>query len=131
MGKKNLLFRKPYRCYKESFKRKVIEEYLMVGSKAVVLRKYKIPYTSALQDWMRAMGYRDLWRPGESCTFGSSNLQVLSTKKDQNQEDLQKRIRELERQLQDEKLRSEGYRRMIKKAETELKIQIEKKSGTK
>jgi hypothetical protein len=40
---------------------------------------------------------------------------------------LQKRVAELERQLQDEKLRSEAYRRMIEKAEKELHIQIRKK----
>ena len=41
--------------------------------------------------------------------------------------ELQKRIAELERQLQDEKLRSEAYQRMIEKAEKELHIQIRKK----
>ena len=45
--------------------------------------------------------------------------------------ELQKRILELERQLEDEKLRSEAYARMIEKAERELKISIRKKIGTK
>jgi transposase len=125
------LKKKSYRFYSESFKRKVIDDYLLVGNKAAILHKYKIPYASAIQDWMGSLGYTDHWRQDESCTFGFSNSLLLSTKKDQTPEDLQKRIRELERQLQDEKLRSEGYRRMIKKAEGELKIQIEKKPGTK
>jgi len=46
-------------------------------------------------------------------------------------DELQKRIKELERQLEDEKLRSEAYARMIEKAEKELKISIRKKTGTK
>src|SRR5436309_1334358 len=45
--------------------------------------------------------------------------------------ELQKRILELERQLEDEKLRSEAYARMIERAEKELKISIRKKIGTK
>ncbi len=44
----------------------------------------------------------------------------------QNMHDLQKKIQQLERQLEDEKLRSELYLRIIEKAEAELKIQIKK-----
>lgn len=117
--------------YKESFKRKVIEEYLSTGcSKISLLRKYKIGGGSPIQHWMRVLGYTDYLQQQESSTFMFSNLLQLSSKKDQNPEDLQEQIRELKRQLQDEKLRSEYYSRIIKKAETELKIPIEKKSGT-
>jgi transposase-like protein len=130
MGRKKSTRVSVYRKYTDSFKRKVIEEYLRVGNKSAILRKYNIPYVSALQDWMRCMAYTDHWRQGESGTFELSNSLPLSNK-DQKAEELQKRIRQLERQLEDEKLRSEGYRRMIKIAETELKIQIEKKPGTK
>ena len=49
----------------------------------------------------------------------------------QDVRDLQKKIQDLERQLQDEKLRSELYLRIIEKAEEELKIQIKKKPFTK
>ena len=45
--------------------------------------------------------------------------------------ELQKRIRQLERQLEDEKLRTEAYKRIIAKAEQELKISIRKKHNTK
>jgi transposase-like protein len=130
MGRKKSTRVSVYRKYTDSFKRKVIEEYLRVGNKAAILRKYNIPSVSALQDWMRCMEYTDYWRQGETCTFELSNSLPLSNK-DQKAEELQKRIRQLERQLEDEKLRSEGYRRMIKIAETEFKIQIEKKAGTK
>jgi len=44
---------------------------------------------------------------------------------------LQKRIQELEHQLQDEKLRSEAYARIIDKAEKEFKVSIKKKLNTK
>jgi len=49
----------------------------------------------------------------------------------ENTRELQKRIQELEQQLQDEKLRSEAYLRIIDKAEKELKIPIKKKLSTK
>ena len=44
---------------------------------------------------------------------------------------LQKKLKELERQLEDEKLRSEIYLRIIEKAEKELNIPIRKKPNTK
>lgn len=46
-------------------------------------------------------------------------------------EDLRRRIKQLERELQDAKLRAEAYSRMIDLAEQELKVAIRKKSGTK
>lgn len=45
--------------------------------------------------------------------------------------ELQRRIKELERQLEIAKLKAEGYELMIKIAEKKLKIPIRKKSGTK
>jgi len=48
-----------------------------------------------------------------------------------NKKQLEERIRELERQLEDEKLRSEAYQRIIEKAEKELKVPIRKKPNTK
>jgi len=52
-------------------------------------------------------------------------------KKLKDEHELHKRIRELERQLAEEKLRSEAYARIIDKAEKELKIPIRKKPNTK
>ena len=46
-------------------------------------------------------------------------------------ESLNKRIKELERDLEDAKLKAEGYSRMIDIAERELKIKIRKKPSTK
>ncbi len=49
----------------------------------------------------------------------------------ENKDGLIKRIKELERQLEDEKIRAEGYSKMIDIAEDQLKISIRKKSTTK
>jgi hypothetical protein len=45
-------------------------------------------------------------------------------------DELKKKVRQLEKQLQTERIRSEFYRTMIDVAERELGISIEKKSGT-
>ena len=51
--------------------------------------------------------------------------------KKENKDGLIKRIKELERQLEDEKIRAEGYSKMIDIAEGQLNISIRKKSTTK
>ena len=121
--------------YDPAFKRKVIEEYLATGcSKMYLLRKYNIQFKSAIQTWMRVLGYTDPGNSGQSFNFGQIIFAPLAKEKRDTPTDiadLQKKIRELERQLEDEKLRSEAYARMIEKAEEELKISIKKKSGTK
>ena len=56
--------------YDGNFKRKVIEEYLSTGcSKMYLLRKYDIQFKSAIQTWMRVLGYTD---PASSGSFWSS-----------------------------------------------------------
>jgi hypothetical protein len=47
-----------------------------------------------------------------------------------NKKQLEEKIRELERQLEDEKLRSEAYQRIIEKAEKDFKVPIRKKPNT-
>jgi cell division septum initiation protein DivIVA len=51
--------------------------------------------------------------------------------KKSDKEALIKRIKELERKLEDEQIRSEGLSKMIDIAEEQLKITIRKKSSTK
>ena len=117
----------------EAFKRKVIEEYLATGMpKERVALKYGIKGNSAILIWMRALGYEDVHRK-QLIKFA---LPIPSTmpmaKKDQDDvRQLQKRIKELERQLEDEKLRSEAYSRIIDIAENQFKIPIKKKPDTK
>ncbi len=117
--------------FDESFKRMVIEEYLTTKcNKMDLLRKYNIHFKSAIQTWMRKLGYEDTHRPQKLKFDGTLPLTVPMSKTE-NTHELQKRIQELEQQLQDEKLRSEAYLRIIDKAEKELKIPIKKKLSTK
>jgi len=120
--------------YDRDFKRQVIEEYLLTGcSKMFLLKKYNIQFKSAIQTWMRVLGYKDPGRQMQKFNFGQLIFTSLAKQKDTLTEskELQKRIKELERQLDDEKLRSEAYARMLEKAERELKISVKKKHDTK
>ena len=117
--------------YSEEFKRQVIEEYLAggIGMKAI-LRKYKIGGQDTVNRWLKKVGYKDLRSAGRP-KFAVITSAVLSKKKDSaNQDDLAKKIIELERRLEDERLRSEAYARIIEKAEKELKFPIRKKPNT-
>lgn len=120
----------PHYC--RSFKRKVIEEYLATGcTKMFLLRKYDIQFKSAIQTWMRILGYTDPSKQQPQMPkFGKIIFTLLPKNKKQSGTDLEKKILELERQLEDEKLRSEAYARIIEKAEKEFKIPIRKKPNT-
>lgn len=120
--------------YPESFKRKVIEEYLATGcTKTSLLIKYGIRFTGAIQTWIWQLGYHDAHASGTH-RFACS-IPIIVAGKDNditNQaQQLQTRIKELERQLEDAQLRAEAYERIIEKAEKELKIPIRKKPNTK
>jgi transposase-like protein len=128
---------RPARHLSEGFKRKVIEEYLRTGEpKLHIQKRYGILDMSAIHKWMKKYGYKDIH--GKVSYFEVANQMepaiVAKSKfkaKEQDQVELAKRIKELERQLEDEKLRSEAYRLMIEIAEKELKIPIRKKPNTK
>ena len=118
--------------FDESFKRMVIEEYLARKcSKMELLRKYNIHFKSAIQTWMKKLGYEDTERHQRVKFDISLPLTLAMPTKSENVRELQKKIQELEQQLQDEKLRSEAYSRIIDKAEKELKVPIKKKLNTK
>jgi hypothetical protein len=118
--------------FDESFKRMVIEEYLATKcNKMDLLRKYNIRFKSAIQAWMKKLGYEDIHRIQRIKFDRSLPLTLSMATKSENILELQKRVHELEQQLQDEKLRVEAYSRMIDKAEKELKISIKKKPNTK
>jgi transposase-like protein len=118
--------------FDESFKRMVIEEYLATKcNKMELLRKYNIHFKSAIQTWMKKLGYEDTHRIQRIKFDRSLPLTLSMATKSENILELQKRVHELEQQLQDEKLRVEAYSRMIDKAEKELKVSIKKKLNTK
>lgn len=117
----------------------MIQEYLSGNySKVEIWKKYtgqSAEHGKMLQ-WMRMLGYSEkIENPIKrhlSSGFTRQELPILATKDNpQDPRDLQKRIKELERQLESAQLKAEGYELMIEIAEKELKIPIRKKSDTK
>lgn len=108
------------KIYEESFKRRVVAEVLNGQiSKEEARRRYDIGGHCTVLKWIRK--------------FEAQIFQISSMKADSqtSKEELLKRIKELERQVEDEKLRSEALSLMIDIAEKQLDIEIRKKPGTK
>jgi transposase-like protein len=112
------------RTYTKAFKVKVINEVLNGTSKESVRRKYGIKGSSAILNWMRKLGAAEAV-PLPSQPFEMEERDNLTPA------DLRRKIKQLERALEDEQLKAEAYRRMIEKAEEQLNVDIRKKSGTK
>ena len=117
----------------------MIKEYLTGNySKVEIWKKYtgqSVEHGKMLH-WMRMLGYSEkIENPIKrhlSSGFIRQEQPILATKDNpQDPRDLQKRIKELERQLENAELKAEGYELMIEIAEKELKIPIRKKSETK
>lgn len=85
--------------------------------------------------WMRRLGYETEFIVRQRQQLPILAKQASKTlKKDSNYtnpEKLRRRIAELEKQLEDARIKAEGYQLMIEIAEKELKIPIRKKSDTK
>lgn len=118
--------------YPEPFKRLVVEEHIRTGTpKCHLQEKYGIRGKSAIFLWMQDLGY----------VPGVAKIPILFAKKPSilkkrptdtdGADEPRQRIEQLEQQLEDERLRSEMYLRMIEIAETEYKVPIRKKPGTK
>ena len=119
------------KVYSLAFKRKVVQEYLNTDKPSrFITAKYGIGSGSAIQKWMQSLGYETSGRQRKPKFEALITPPLPKNKKQTTQQELQQRIRELERQLEDEKLRSEMFSRIIDKTEKELKISIRKKPNT-
>lgn len=126
----------PATNYSDDFKKQVISEYLASElTKREILDKYGIKANSAIQEWMRKFGVSDPYAKMDY--LGILNHHRLKKKKPEPSEielqnvALSKRVRDLEKQLGDEKLRSEMFARVIEIAEKDYKLNIRKKQDTK
>lgn len=123
---------RPGARYTEEFKRALIEEYLAGSAdKQTLLAKYGIRSKGVFVPWMRELGYVDLRRV--SSAVGRTIKEPMSkpTDKDDSVAGLRSRIAQLERELENAKLRAEAYARLIELAEREQGISIRKKDNTK
>lgn len=109
--------------YTEEFKRHVCEEFLK-GDSCIkeVERKYHLG-NSRVASWLKQLGY-EYKKPVRL------PLVVMRKPTKTNQEQDAAIIR-LKKELEDAKLQAEMYRRIIEKAEQELKIKIRKNFNTK
>ena len=109
-----------YKFYEESLKTEVVH-LVQSGqiSKAEAERRYEIKGHATILNWIRKFEESD-----------PQNQSLMDYNKS-DKKDLIKRIKELERKLEDEQIRSFGYSKMIDIAEEQLKVPIRKKPDTK
>ena len=114
--------------YTDDFKLKVVQEYLETSiSLKYLMDKYQIKGHSTVTNWIRKFG---LSKPDQS------QINILRTMKGESdktakERELEFKVRQLEKELDHEKLLTLALNTMIDIAERDLKIPIRKKSGTK
>lgn len=113
----------------------IIKEYLEGKlAKTEIWYKYtgKTEEHGVILRWMRMYGYIENKKPQKPRFNQSFNYPIMKRKYDDlDKAQLQEKLQELERLLEDSKLREEGYRIMIENAEKAYKIPIRKKPDTK
>ena len=124
---------KTYQRYSEEFKLSVIRDYYSSGmSKYACVRKYELRSDSTLLNWLRKYesGKDSLPLQSESSNDEDMANRSKEDYKDENTQ-LKKRIKELEKALEFSRLETLARDLMIDKAEDYFDISIRKKSGAK
>jgi transposase-like protein len=112
------------RTYSDEFKQKVLRAIIDDGLMPTeIVRRFGVKNESTVRNWINKYNQNLLSLPEKQDNI--SDMQELS------KEDLEKKVKDLEKQLSYEKMKSEALDIMIKIAEKELKISIRKKSDTK
>ena len=113
---------KPRTYYSDSFKLGIVTRVANGQmSKEEARLAYNIGGNSLILEWMRKFGY---------CSHPDRKKPMAKSHGTPDPEQLKKKVRQLEKQLEDERIRSEFYQTMIDVAERELGISIRKKSDT-
>lgn len=114
--------------YSDELKMKVVQEYVNSDlSQVELLEKYSIKGKSCITNWMRKFGLKE-----DRVKVKLSQSTMSKGRKKTTQElALEAKVKELEKTLEYEKLRSLALYTMIDVAEDKLKISIRKKFGTK
>ncbi len=114
--------------FTDDFRFQVVQEYLNTGkSQAELQKKYSIGGNNCISNWMRKFGTSEV-------TVEQINLQQAMSKEEEKtprERRLEAKVKELEKALEQERLRTLALDTMINIAERDLKISIRKKSGTK
>lgn len=113
---------KPQPTYSDSFKLGVVARVVNGEfTKEQAQIEFGIGGNSSILEWMRKYGYY---------TDPPNQPDMTKPHEKTGPEDLKKKVRQLEKQLHNERIRSEFYKTMIDVAERELGINIRKKSDT-
>ena len=114
--------------FTDEFKFMVIQEYLNTDISLVELKKkHSIKGNGCVSDWMRKFG-------DSRVTDEQISIQKAMSKEEDKtprERKLEAKVKELEKALEHERLRTLALNTMINIAERDLKISIKKKSGTK
>jgi transposase-like protein len=114
--------------FTDELKLQVVQEYLETDLSQVELqKKYGIKGNASILNWMRKFGLKE---PSED-QIKIRQVMSKETEKTSHERELEEKIKELEKLLEHEKLRTLALDTMIDIAERELKISIRKKSGAK
>lgn len=111
----------------------IVKDYLRGGyTKSEIWKKHTglDEEHGQLLSWMRKLGYVADKDRKRVLTLQPQSFYTLAEKTDKSTQELEKRIKLLEDQLENALLKAEGYKLMIEIAEEKLKIPIRKKSGT-
>lgn len=112
---------KQVKHYSDQFKRRVVME-ILSGDESLEYyrRKYRIGGSTTLSRWL------DKFAPEE-------HVPLMATKRRDSEAlaDLKAELALLQRELEEERLRRQAYEMMVRIAEEEFNIPIEKKSGVK
>ena len=132
MEQQNGFVRKTY--YSQELKHQICKDHIDNGlSLRECVDKYDLSCHSLVHDWLRKLGYiAGFDRRYRTAYLGIENFETLPDKPKKIKPSTleQHQITLLKKELEDAKILTEGYRRMIEIAEAELKISIRKKPNT-
>ena len=113
--------------FPDEVKLKYVQEWLNTDiSLKELKKKYGVGSNESLYIWMRKFG---LSKPNEK-PIKEHNYMLKETVKTDSEKLLELRVRQLEKDLEFEKLRTHALDKMIDIAERDLNIAIRKKAGT-
>jgi len=114
--------------FTDELKLQVVQEYLETDLSQVELqKKYGIKGNASILNWMRKFGLQE----SNENLIEIRHAMSKETEKTSHERELENKVKELEKLLEHEKLRTTALNTMIDIAERELKISIRKKSGAK
>lgn len=114
--------------FTDDFKLMVVQEYLNTDhSQAELKKKYGFSGNNCISNWMRKFGMKT---PDEQ-KIQLHQVMKKESEKTKQELELEAKVRELEKTLEYERLKTLALNTMIDIAERDLKISIRKKHGTK